>query len=286
MAVPIKIIRWVNKHSIDIYYRLPAGIRGRLRGIYSTYRTNNPERFITTEIDGIKYNLDLNEEIDNSIYYQGCFEPMTVRIIKKYVKSGMTVIDIGANVGCHTVRFAKQVGASGKVIAFEPTKYAYEKLKKNVALNMLKNTVLEKSALSDKSVKKQMVQFKSSYPLDNKVKRAKDIISITTLDEYVSKHNVGKVDFIKLDVDGFEYKIIRGAMKTIKMNKPIIITEIGVSTLKNAGDDINDLIGTLSRIGYRFYSDKNQSEFYDKSKMIAAIPADGTINVLCIADRG
>ncbi len=286
MKVPVQIIRWINKRSIKVYYKLPSGLRQRLRGIYGAYRTNNPKRFIAAEIDGIKYDLDLNEEIDNSIYYQGCFEPMTVRLIEKYVKSGMTVVDIGANVGCHTLRFAKQVGPSGKVIAFEPTKYAYEKLQKNVALNLLKNITVEKTALSDEAAKSRTVNFKSSYPLDNKVKRAKDTIDFTTLDDYVAGHNVGKVDVIKLDVDGYEYKIIRGALETIKADKPIIITELGVSTLKKAGDDANELVDTLAGIGYRFYSDKNQAEFTDKNKMIASIPAEGTINVLCMADKG
>ncbi len=283
MKMPVQIIRWINKRSIKIYYKLPSGLRQRLRGIYGAYRVNNPNRFVSAEIDGIKYNLDLNEEIDNSIYYQGCFEPMTVNLIRRYVKTGMTIIDIGANVGCHTLQFAKLVGHKGRVIAFEPTSYARKKLEQNIKLNKFTNIRVEKIALSNKARKKQRVHFQSSYPLDGVRQYGEDIVDFLTLDEYVIKNKVNLVDFIKMDVDGHEYKIILGGLRTIRQHKPIIIMELGIDTLKKAGDDINDLINTLSDIGYGFYSDKNLSEFKDKKSLIEAIPRikDGTINVLC-----
>lgn len=287
MAVPVKLIRWINKHSINTYYKLPAGLRGRLRSVYGKYRADNPERFITAEIDGIKYSLDLNEEIDNSIYYQGCFEPMTARLIKRYVKPGMVVVDIGANMGCHALQFAKLVGRSGRVIAFEPTKYARNKLELNIKLNNFSNIRIEKIALSDKAGKKQKVYFQSSYPLNGARQDGTDIVDFLTLDEYAKKNKINRIDFIKMDVDGYEHKIILGGLNTIRQHKPIIIMELGIDTLKKAGGDINDLIDALSGIGYKFYSDKNHTEFKGKEKLIEAIPKikDGTINVLCMANR-
>ena len=84
---------------------------------------------------GIRWSLDLNEGIDFSIYLIGSFEPRTLRLYRKIIKPGQTVLDIGANVGSHTLPFAKLVGNSGRVVAFEPTAFAYGKLVVNIALN-------------------------------------------------------------------------------------------------------------------------------------------------------
>src|SRR2546423_1295891 len=90
---------------------------------------------VTVIRQGVKWTLDLNEGIDFSIWLLGGFEPQTLRQYEKLVKPGSTVIDIGANVGAHTLPFARLVGKSGRVVAFEPTKWAIGKLKRNLELN-------------------------------------------------------------------------------------------------------------------------------------------------------
>ena len=98
-------------YLINIYRKLPVKpFQKPLSKLYEIYKLHNRNKIVMAEIDGIKYQLDLNELIDSSIYYEGCFEPMTTAVINKYVREGMTVLDIGANIGCHTLRFAKLVG--------------------------------------------------------------------------------------------------------------------------------------------------------------------------------
>ena len=95
-------------------------------------------------IEEIRYRLDLTEYIDNTIYDVGHFEPGVTEIIHKYTHRGMHIIDVGANMGCHTLRFAKLVGKTGRVIAFEPMSYAFSRLEENVSLNNFDNIILEK----------------------------------------------------------------------------------------------------------------------------------------------
>lgn len=124
------------------YLRLPVKpFRGVLGRLYLKYKMTNKNRTVIATRGGITYELDLNELIDSSIYYEGCFEPLTTAVIDKYVKSGMTVFDIGANIGCHTLRCAKLVGKSGKVIVFEPMSWAFAKLKRNIELNDFNNII-------------------------------------------------------------------------------------------------------------------------------------------------
>lgn len=79
---------------------------------------------------GVEWELDIREGIDFSIFLLGSFEPSTSKALARLVQTGDYVIDIGANIGAHTLPLAARVGNNGKVIAFEPTEYAFLKLKK------------------------------------------------------------------------------------------------------------------------------------------------------------
>src|SRR5260370_23083912 len=88
----------------------------------------------TVRRGGLRWSLDLNEGIDFSIYLLGAFERSTVSTLRKLVKPGDTVFDIGANIGAHTLGLARSVGARGHVLAFEPAAFAFPKLKRNLPL--------------------------------------------------------------------------------------------------------------------------------------------------------
>jgi FkbM family methyltransferase len=84
---------------------------------------------------GVRWSLDLAEGIDFAIFLFGAFELRTLRAYWPLIRPGDVVLDIGANIGAHTLMFAKRTGDAGKVFAFEPTRYAHAKLVKNLALN-------------------------------------------------------------------------------------------------------------------------------------------------------
>ena len=91
---------------------------------------------------GLKYELDLFEGIDFVIYFIGGFELNTNRAIRRYARPVMTVLDIGANIGAHTLSLGKLVKPDGRILAFEPAEYAFHKLKRNVQLNpVLEDTI-------------------------------------------------------------------------------------------------------------------------------------------------
>src|SRR5919198_4875634 len=93
-------------------------------------------RVTLTEVDGAMYELHLDEMIDLALYLQQ-FEPDVRDTIRKLTAPGMTVLDIGANIGAHTLLFATLAGPGGRVVAFEPTDFAFAKLRRDVELNPL-----------------------------------------------------------------------------------------------------------------------------------------------------
>src|ERR1051325_73446 len=102
-----------------------------LAGLFDRYTKRYVDKSVIAEIEGIHYELVLGEVIDRSIFCEGSFERDTSAALLDKALPGMTVLDIGANIGWHTCRLAKRV-RPGKVIAFEPMSWARRKLLRNL----------------------------------------------------------------------------------------------------------------------------------------------------------
>jgi hypothetical protein len=90
-------------------------------------------RRLQVERDGLAWQLDLAEAIDFTIWLRGRFEPATLALCERLLSPGAVVLDIGANVGAQTLPLARAAGNTGCVYAFEPTAFAVEKLRANIA---------------------------------------------------------------------------------------------------------------------------------------------------------
>lgn len=240
------------------YQKLPVKpFRNILLGWYLKYFQPKllENKFVIAEKRGIKYRVNLNHFIGVETYYGGGYEPPVSRIIDKYVKPGMTVFDVGANIGIHTCRMAKMAGRNGKVVAFDPDAGILEELKYNLQLNDLKNVVVENTALTD----------------------------INSLNKYATD----KIDFIKIDTDGYECKIIRGGRETIRKFKPVMVIEFCKFTLEEHGDRMEDLIDLLDSLGYSLFSARSLKEYPGKKSLLdifASLPRT-TMNVLCLPKK-
>lgn len=271
------------RNLVNIYRKLPIKpFQGLFKKMYQKYRLFNKCRIVTVTRDRIRYRLNLNELIDSAIYYESCFEPATTALINKFVKRGMIVLDIGANIGCHTLRMAKLVGETGRVIAIEPMDWAFSKLKYNIGLNNFKNIIVEKIAFSNVDKKRQSVHFRTSWTLDgSKQNNNEEGVNFLTLDSYIKKQQINRVDFIKLDVDGYEYKVLVGAKKTLQKFSPLILIELGKYTLEGVGDSLENLLDLLISLNYSFYSEEKLEKYPNKDSLLDAVPLDSTINILC-----
>src|SRR5262249_23682949 len=154
--------------------------------------------------------------------FQGSFEPETSATLMRLAAPGMTVLDIGANIGWHTCRLAKRV-EHGKVIAFEPMSWARERLLRNLQLNGMANVIVEDIALSDSNEGRCSLHFRCSWQLNPMGQRSvenpqslqPEAVDVMTLDSYIRNQSIGRVDLIKLDVDGYELRVLSGARETL-----------------------------------------------------------------------
>jgi FkbM family methyltransferase len=236
--------------------------------------------------------LDLREGIDFSIWLMGAFEVSTVRAYEKLIKSGHTVLDIGANVGAHTIHFCRAVLPAGKVYAFEPTDYAFSKLQANVAANSHLARCVEccQVMLTDKSHRTDTPALYSSWPLDN----ATDTHALhggrlmsttnatsTTLDEFLTKARIDRVDLIKIDVDGNECSMLRGALVSLARLRPILLMELSPHQLEESGSSIEELLAILQTAGYCLEDlHKGKSLPMSGQELRSLIPHGGSRNAI------
>jgi FkbM family methyltransferase len=195
-----------------------------------------------------------DELVGLSLDLYGEYSEGEVVVFKKCIRPGMTVIDVGANIGAFTVPMAKLVGETGHVWAFEASSANVPLLIENLAQNgclytlagdmRLNNTTVLSSAASDKngklSVSKQDALHAYTRPDINTGTFEVDCITIDSL-------NLSKCDFIKIDVDRHEIQVLNGAAETIRRFKPIIYIENEDQELSEA------LIAKLVEFGYRMY---------------------------------
>jgi len=215
----------------------------------------------------LNWNIDLSEAIDLHIFLFGSFEKEIKDTASKLkLENFKVILDIGANFGVQTLQFANSFNKS-KIFAVEPTKYAYDKLNKNLKLNpqLSKNIFIDQIFLSSKEKKIpqsvysswDLKSFNEQHPKHKGSKKETSESRILTLDEYIASRKIENVDFIKLDVDGSELEVLKGGANFLKKYKPPIFMELAPYLYKEFGYEVDDLLTYLSYFNYKFYDLKN-----------------------------
>lgn len=163
-------------------------------------------------------------------------------------KLGDIVFDIGAYVGDTALWFSKAVGPQGKVYAFEPEPRNFAKLKSNLERNKVTNVIPLQLAVSETEGEMQVATGGSSSTITQAGTGTS--VEVTTIDRSVETNKISRVDFIKMDVEGHELKVLAGARETIKTFKPSLAL-----SAYHRGDDIIQLPKFLLELNphYRFY---------------------------------
>jgi FkbM family methyltransferase len=213
-------------------------------------------RRIVRTVEGMRFDLDLGEMIDVGVFLQQ-YERDIVALIERLTHPGWTVLDVGANIGAHTLRFSRLVGATGRVCAFEPMDYAFGKLVRNVSLNDARNIDMFKLALSDENATARRVGYRSSWATSGERRAESSVVDFMKLDDWCAAHRLSRLDLVKLDVDGHELQVLRGGRGTIERYRPILFIEAGAWHFSSP--DSNPL-GLLDRLGYRFWETRTLHE--------------------------
>ena len=193
-----------------------------------------------------------------AISHYGTYEKLEAKVMEEKIKAGNIVVDVGANIGLHTLNMARIVGNTGQVFAFEPDPSNFKILGKNVKVNNYKNIILEQKAVGDKHGRATLYQ--SDDPGRHRIfpqTKAKGQVQVelTSLDKYFIDSNlVDKINFIKIDVEGLEFSVLKGMENILKNNKKIkILFEFMPKNIMEAGFMPIELLNYLTLYDFKLY---------------------------------
>lgn len=210
---------------------------GRSLMTYIAQRFGAPPASGVYEVgSGIVMDLDTSEHVESAIYFRA-FETLCVSVVLDYLKPGGVFVDVGANVGYYSLLAKKRAGPSGRVLAFEANPKTLIKLKRNIEMNELDGIEVFEGALSDKAGTLQLFAPTSTFhhgiknhgesSLRNQgwAEHVEFTVQADTLDARLPG-DVKQIDVLKIDVEGSEPMVFRGAEQTIRKHKPVILMEI------------------------------------------------------------
>jgi len=241
--------------------------------------------------NGIKYEIDLSEGIDLSMFLFGNFQKHVSQNERLSLPQDAIIFDVGANFGTMSLQFAKLVPL-GKVYSFEPTFYAFSKFRKNLELNpeLVKRIVAIQSFVSSSKSEEPGIKAYASWKVGGTVKGAKhrvhggivkstDGIGAVSLDDFCEQNEIKRLDFVKIDTDGYEFEVLKGAQKAISKFSPIIIFEVGMYVIEERNIDFSDYLKFFDSLNYSLFNSSNLKEI-NANNFYRYVPLKGTIDIL------
>ena len=208
----------------------------------------------------IKMLLDPDDYVSRTILEKGVFEPDSWAAIQEHLGAGATFIDIGAHIGYYSLKAAATVGPAGHVIAIEPNPETIDKLRGNIQASGANMVTVEPVACSDSEATLELFAAprantgESSLSLTNASQLNQPVTSYHVrarpLDSIVGETGLARVDAVKIDVEGAEFLVLKGAQETLARFHPVVLVEIVEHQLQAMGTSAKEVAGFFSSHGY------------------------------------
>ncbi len=241
---------------------------------------HTPEAPVIKERNGVKFEFDFDYGPQIKIMYFDAYEPLTIRAMRKFLKTGDTFIDAGANIGFISWVAAGIVGKEGQVHSFEPSSRDFDRLSKLPAQNPGHKIICHRMALGEKKEIKDMDIAKSTWVGWNTLvptfMRKNDFqetiqVQVVRLDDYIRENekSLGRIAMIKIDTEGFEFFVLKGLQHFFENTaiRPAILCEVTPRANGLMGIRMPELWDYLSRYGYQCYSLCNYRQKIDLANL-------------------
>lgn len=224
-----------------------------------------PKSPIIKKINNVSFEFDFKYSNKIKKMYFGNYQPIITETLRKYLKKGDTFLDVGACIGYFSMIGAGLVGKEGQVHSFEPVPEYFKKIDNFARINTQYNITVNQFALGDENKSKDLyVEGRSNignntfftYVLGERKDKSKAIqVPIRRLDEYIRERGVNNIKLIKIDVEGFEFPVLKGLSNYLsdcvkKGNGPIIICEVFPSLYTHLEYSLSDIFKYMEKFSY------------------------------------
>ena len=208
---------------------------------------------------GVSLLLDPDDHVGGDILENGCWEAELWAAIERRLPRGGTFVDVGAHIGYHSLKAAARVGEAGCVVAIEANPRTFAQLEENVRASGAAVTLLHAACL-DRETEVELYSAARRNTGGSSVCRANagregdiqqtDVVAANSLDALLRQVGVDRVDVMKIDVEGAELQVLRGAAETLDRFRPAIVVEFMEHHLKAMGTSVAELSSTIESLGY------------------------------------
>jgi len=204
-------------------------------------------------VPGARVIVSLNDRVGR-LMWTGSYEPELVALLRTVLDPGMTFLDVGAHIGYFSIIAAALVGEKGAVYSFEPDPDCFSRLAVNSSVYPWVKT--HNSAVANRDGEicfyRSPTQSESGWGaiFDADGKREELSVRVCTLDNWISKERIEKIDVLKMDVEGSEYRVLEGARGLIARTRPLMWVEANSACLSRDTKSVSLLLGRLLRWDY------------------------------------
>lgn len=234
--------------------------------------------------------LNQNDPVVSGALTFGVYEKPETTFLLNVFKSGMTFLDVGANLGYYTALAITRVGKQGKIIALEPDVENYSFLQKTVRANNAENVVCIQKAAADRAG--SLTLYVSSGNRGDNRLYANDLsdksyeVEVSTVDTLLEENGVSKVDLVKIDVQGFERQVFLGMKETIRRSeRMIMLMEFWPFGLESAGTKTLEFLKELEAAGLELFELTAQGQLKKiagKEQFISRYPGRKYANIVAV----
>jgi FkbM family methyltransferase len=207
---------------------------------------------LTVTRQGLRWVLDPSDFPQENLFWLGESDRWELFHARRMVGPGAVIFDVGANFGYYALMLAAALRGACTVHAFEPTEATFQRLSRHIALNRMDCVHAHRLALSDApgtaSMRRRNGNSGAAF-----LEPGNGEVQVTTLDEFVRAWRIGRLDFMKIDVEGFEERVLLGGERALRELRPHILFELQPVTLERAGSSVERLATLLTSHGYRLF---------------------------------
>lgn len=254
----------------------PKGIDRIVRMLYPP-GNDRPIRSVVDYDDGLLFHCDTQSFLEWYIFFYGAFRPEVSRLINRMLRPGQVAIDIGANVGMHSVIMANRVGPTGHVVVFEPDPHPMGRLRRNMALNGIDWVTTVEAAVSARSETRTFYLHddsignfaNASLVAANVGKQTASVeMQVVSIDEWMRDNPLPRVDVVKLLAQGEEYNALQGMRGLIERDRPKIFFLYEPSYWQRQDLELMDAVKFFAGHGYGV----QEVEFRSRREVVGEIP--------------
>ena len=206
--------------------------------------------------DGRTLQVNVCEQVGADLFYGLGFEQVEAALVQRLVQPGSVIFDVGANIGCYSSLFAQLAGPSGRVHAFEPAPATHAQLAANMERNGCHNVVLNQAAVSDAAGEMDLyLNRESALASLGQTGRGKTVgtasVKVVTLDDYARAQGLAAIDFLKIDVEGYEPKVLAGARELLRRSPDVVVLcELAAKNFRPLGFSVAETLAFMRGLGF------------------------------------